>query len=116
VGAFVYRTIDDLEAILAYCAGARRAVVVGGGLLGLEAARAVLDSGIETHVVEVAARLMPRQLDGHASELLERAVRGMGVKLHLDKRMTRVLGDPCVTGVEFYEGQTLDSDLAIFPP
>ena len=114
VGAFVYRTIDDLDAILAYSQGACRAVVVGGGLLGLEAARAVLDSGIETHVVEVAPRLMPRQLDGPASEFLERAVRGMGVRLHLDKRMTRILGDSHVTGVAFYEGEVLDADLVIF--
>jgi nitrite reductase (NADH) large subunit len=113
-GAFVYRTIDDLDAILAYSEGSRRAVVIGGGLLGLEAARALHDSGLETHVVEVAARLMPRQLDAPASELLERAVRAMGVRLHVDKRMTRVLGDACVTGVEFDEGETLDADMVVF--
>jgi nitrite reductase (NADH) large subunit len=113
-GTFVYRTIDDLDAILAYCAGARRAIVVGGGLLGLEAARAVLDSGLETHVVEVAPRLMPRQLDGTASDLLARAVRAMGVELHVDQQMTRILGDTCVTGIEFTEGETLDTDVVIF--
>lgn len=61
-GVFVYRTIEDLDAILAHAAGATRAAVIGGGLLGLEAARAVVDSGLQTHVVEVAPRLMPRQL------------------------------------------------------
>ena len=78
-GVFVYRTIEDLEAILTYSTQARRAAVIGGGLLGLEAARAVLDAGLETHVVEVAPRLMPRQLDGAASALLEKTIRDLGV-------------------------------------
>ena len=62
-GVFLYRTIEDLERIAAYAEKAKRAAVLGGGLLGLEAAKAVLDLGLETHVVEFAPRLMPRQLD-----------------------------------------------------
>jgi len=112
-GLFVYRTIEDLDAILASSAQARRAVVIGGGLLGLEAARAVLDSGLETHVVEVAPRLMPRQLDGAASALLEHTIRMLGVHVHLDKRITRLLGDARVTGVEFSGGEVLEADLVI---
>jgi nitrite reductase (NADH) large subunit len=112
-GVFVYRTIEDLDAILAYSESARRAAVIGGGLLGLEAARAVLDSGLETHVVEVAPRLMPRQLDGQASALLERSIRAMGVKLHLDKRIASLLGGPAVTGIEFSDGERLSADLVI---
>jgi nitrite reductase (NADH) large subunit len=112
-GVFVYRTIADLDAILDYSKEARRAVVIGGGLLGLEAARAVLDSGLETHVVEVAPRLMPRQLDGPASALLERAIRGMGVHVHLDKHIARLLGDPAVRGIEFSDGESVETDLVI---
>ncbi len=112
-GVFVYRTIEDLEAILTYSTQARRAAVIGGGLLGLEAARAVLDAGLETHVVEVAARLMPRQLDGVASALLERTIRELGVEVHIDKRITRILGDDAVRGIEFSDGEVLDADMVI---
>ncbi len=112
-GVFVYRTIEDLEAILAYSARARRAAVIGGGLLGLEAARAVLDAGLETHVVEVAPRLMPRQLDGAASALLERTIRELGVDVHLDRRITRLVGDEAVAGIEFSDGDSLDADIVI---
>src|SRR5688572_483367 len=60
-GVFVYRTIDDLQRIIDYAAHCKRCVVIGGGLLGLEAAKAAYDLGLETHVVEFATRLMPRQ-------------------------------------------------------
>jgi nitrite reductase (NADH) large subunit len=112
-GTFVYRTIEDLDAILAYSTRARRVAVIGGGLLGLEAARAVVDSGLETHVVEVAPRLMPRQLDGPASALLEGTIRSLGVHLHVGKHITRLLGGAVVTGIEFSDGETLDADLVI---
>jgi nitrite reductase (NADH) large subunit len=65
-GVFVYRTIEDLEAIAAWGRSSRRAAVIGGGLLGLEAAKAARDMGLETHVIEAAPRLMPRQLDAAA--------------------------------------------------
>jgi len=112
-GVFVYRTIEDLEAILTYSTQARRAAVIGGGLLGLEAARAVLDAGLETHVVEVAPRLMPRQLDGAASALLEKTIRDLGVDVHVDKRITRIVGDDAVAGIEFADGEVLDADMVI---
>ncbi|HTB78320.1 MAG TPA: nitrite reductase large subunit NirB [Polyangiaceae bacterium] len=112
-GVFVYRTIEDLEAILAYSKQARRAAVIGGGLLGLEAARAVLDAGLATHVVEVAPRLMPRQLDEAASALLEQTIRELGVEVHVDKRITKIRGDDAVTGIEFLNGEALDADMVI---
>jgi nitrite reductase (NADH) large subunit len=112
-GLFVYRTIEDLEAILAHTKHARRAAVIGGGLLGLEAARAVVDSGLETHVIEVAPRLMPRQLDSVASALLQRSVESLGVRVHTDKRIARVLGNGAVSGIEFADGETLDADIVI---
>jgi len=112
-GVFVYRTIEDLDAILAHCKNARRAAVIGGGLLGLEAARAVLDSGLETHVIEVAPRLMPRQLDAVASSLLEDTIRSLGVEVHLDRRIARIQGDGAVTGIEFSDGEVLEADLLI---
>jgi NAD(P)H-dependent nitrite reductase large subunit/NAD(P)H-dependent nitrite reductase small subunit len=112
-GVFVYRTIEDLDAILEWAKSARRAVVIGGGLLGLEAARAVLDAGLHTEVIEVASRLMPRQLDVAASKLLEEAVVRSGVRVHLDKRITALAGDGAVERVELDGGESVDGDLVI---
>ena len=72
LGVFLYRTIEDLERIIAYAKKVKKAAVIGGGLLGLEAAKATLDLGLETHVVEFAPRLMPRQVDDAGSRLLVR--------------------------------------------
>lgn len=119
-GVFVYRTIEDLEAIVRYSADAlgygrrARVAVVGGGLLGLEAARAVLDAGLEAHVVEVAPRLMPRQLDTPGAALLERTIRSLGVEVHLDKRITGIRGDACVAGIDLADGARLEVDIVIF--
>jgi nitrite reductase (NADH) large subunit len=112
-GVFVYRTIEDLDGIIEYGQGSRRVAVIGGGLLGLEAARAVLDAGLETHVIEVAPRLMPRQLDSAASALLERTIRDLGVTVHLDKRLARISGGDKVDGIEFVGGDRLDVDMII---
>jgi nitrite reductase (NADH) large subunit len=112
-GVFVYRTIEDLEGILEHAARSRRAAVIGGGLLGLEAARAVKDCGLETHVVEVAPRLMPRQLDPTASALLEETIRDMGVHVHVDKRLVRIVGGEQVEAIEFVDDERLDVDMVI---
>ncbi len=107
-GVFVYRTLDDLEAIIDFATGARRCAVLGGGLLGLEAARAALDLGLEPHVIELAPRLMPRQLDAAGSRLLEDAVRRLGVIVHLGRAPLALTGDGRVSGVRFADG-----DLAV---
>ncbi len=112
-GVFVYRTIEDLEAILARVSISRSAVVIGGGLLGLEAARAVLDAGLETHVVEIAPRLMPRQLDATASAMLEKTVRSLGVRLHVGERVLAFEGNGAVEAVELAGAGTIDADLVI---
>src|SRR6185503_4423584 len=91
-GVFAYRTIEDLDAILDCCEGAQRAAVIGGGLLGLEAARAVLDAGVETHVIEVAPRLMPRKLDAAGAALLESRIRRLGVVVHLGAQVAAFTG------------------------
>src|SRR5450755_272755 len=77
-GCFVYRTIDDLEAIGAAAASASVGVVIGGGLLGLEAANALRNLGLETHVVEMAPRLMPLQVDDMGGAILRRHIEGLG--------------------------------------
>ncbi|HEY5947966.1 MAG TPA: nitrite reductase large subunit NirB [Kofleriaceae bacterium] len=111
-GAFVYRTIDDLDEILRWTAGAQRAAVIGGGLLGLEAARAVLETGIDTHVIEAAPRLMPRQLDAAGAALLARRIRQLGVTLHLGAQITGIGGDELVRSVQLGD-QRLGVDMVI---
>ena len=90
-GCFVYRTLDDLDAIRAHCSGARRGVVVGGGLLGLEAANALRSLGLETSVVEFAPRLMPAQVDAAGGETLRRHIEALGVSVHLATATTAIL-------------------------
>ncbi len=84
-GVFVYRTIEDLEKILAYAGKAASAAVVGGGLLGLEAAKAVRDLGLETHVVEFAPGSCPARVDDAGSKTLLDKIMGMNVRVHLGK-------------------------------
>src|SRR5688572_26948657 len=79
---FVYRAIEDLEAIRAAASNARTGTVIGGGLLGLEAAKALHDLGLETHVVEFAPRLMALQLDDSGARLLRRKIEALGVRVH----------------------------------
>ena len=112
-GIYVYRTIEDLDAILNHAMTVRRAVVIGGGLLGLEAARAVKDFGLETHVIEVASRLMPRQLDIAAGALLEQSIRDLGVIVHIDRRIVQFAGETSVKGVELSDGETIEAELVI---
>ncbi|HEX9296427.1 MAG TPA: FAD-dependent oxidoreductase, partial [Polyangiaceae bacterium] len=81
-GCFVYRTIDDVAAIRSWAAGARVGAVIGGGLLGLEAAKALRSLGLETHVLERAPRLMPVQVDDGGGLALRRRVEELGVFVH----------------------------------
>jgi nitrite reductase (NADH) large subunit len=113
LGVFLYRTIDDLERIIAYGARCRRAAVIGGGLLGLEAAKAAHDLGLETHVIEFAPRLMPRQIDDAGSRLLVRRIENLGVHVHLATATRAVLGNGAVSGLAFDGDQTLDVEMVI---
>ncbi len=112
-GVFVYRTIDDLGAIRAWARNARRAAVIGGGLLGLEAAKAVLDLGLEAHVVEFADRLMPRQLDRAGALLLRDAIEALGVRVHLGMATEEIAGEEQVRALRFLDQPELAVDLVI---
>lgn len=112
-GVFVYRTINDLEQIIAYAKNSKRAAVIGGGLLGLEAAKAAYDLGLETHVIEFAPRLMPRQVDDAGSKVLVEKIEQLGVQVHLNKGTKEILGDGIVRGMKFNDGSTLDVDMVI---
>jgi nitrite reductase (NADH) large subunit len=112
-GVFVYRTIEDLEQIIAYGEQVKKAAVIGGGLLGLEAAKAAYDLGLETHVVEFAARLMPRQLDDGGSRVLVGKINDLGVQVHLNKNTKEVLGNGKVEGMIFADGGELDAKMIV---
>jgi nitrite reductase (NADH) large subunit len=113
-GVFVFRTIDDCSEISAYAQECDRAVVIGGGLLGLEAARGLLSHGLEVTVVEVAPYLMIQQLDAAAAALLKRKLETMGVHILLETATTHLLGDGNkVTGLRFKDGSTLETDMVV---
>jgi NAD(P)H-dependent nitrite reductase large subunit len=112
-GVFVFRTLDDCEAIMNYAGSGKRAVVIGGGLLGLEAARGLLNLGAEVHVVHLMSHLMEVQLDAPAGAALKRSMEAMGVKVHLNKNTTAILGDGRVAGLRFSDGETLDCEMVV---
>ena len=109
----MFRTIDDCQKIAGYATKCRRAAVIGGGLLGLEAARGLLNYGCEVHVIHLSTRLMDAQLDEIGGEMLGAAIEKMGVKVHLQKSTTAVLGDEMVTGLQFKDGSVLDCDMVV---
>ncbi len=113
---FVYRTIEDLEMITAAAEnGAKIGAVVGGGLLGLEAAKAIKDLGLEAHVVEFAPRLMAVQVDDGGGSLLKDKIKDLGVGVHLSKATSRIIaGEQCTHRMEFADGAHLETDLVIF--
>src|SRR5215472_17155182 len=112
-GVFVYRTIEDLEKISAYGKRAKRAAVIGGGLLGLEAAKAAYDLGLETHVIEFAPRLMPRQIDEAGSRVLVKQIEDLGVQVHLNKVTKEIHGNGKVEGMTFVDGARLDVEMVV---
>lgn len=105
-GCFVYRTIEDLEAISAASRRATSGIVIGGGLLGLEAANALVQLGLDTHVVEMAPRLMPVQLDGAAGSTLVRHIEKLGVKVHTGVLTEEIEGGSSVTGLRVRQAGT----------
>ncbi|PHS66383.1 MAG: nitrite reductase (NAD(P)H) [Thalassobium sp.] len=111
----VYRTIEDLEAISASAAVSKTGVVVGGGLLGLEAANALKQAGLETHVVEFAPRLMAVQLDEGGGQLLRRKIEDLGVTVHTEKNTKEiVVGQECRYRMNFADGSFLETDMILF--
>jgi nitrite reductase [NAD(P)H] large subunit len=112
-GVFAFRTPADCDAIAARARQARRAVVIGGGLLGLEAARGIAGLGCATTVVHLVDRLMERQLDGAAAALLLEAMRELDVDVRLEAQTTALAGDGRVEGVRFADGSELAADLVV---
>ncbi len=113
-GVFAFRTIDDCNGIMETAKRSKRAAVIGGGLLGLEAARGLMNHGCEVHVIHLGKHLMDAQLDATGGAILRATMEKMGVTIHLGKSTTEILGgDGPVTGLAFKDGSTLDCDMVV---
>jgi nitrite reductase (NADH) large subunit len=117
-GVFVYRTIEDLDAIRESAGkagrGRRAALVIGGGLLGLEAAKALRDMGLSPHVVEMGPRLMPLQVDEGGGGLLRRLVTGLDVTVHTGTSTEAIEPDGDRLFARLGNGTELELDLVVF--
>ncbi len=114
-GAFVYRTIEDLENIEAYAQQCKTGVVIGGGLLGLECANALQNLGLETHVVEFAPRLMPVQIDDAGGTVLKDKIEALGVRVHTSKSTTDIVSENGkIVKMQFADGGELTTDMIVF--
>ncbi|MEK6547940.1 MAG: nitrite reductase large subunit NirB [Bacteroidota bacterium] len=113
-GVFLYRTIEDLEMMQAWAPKAKSGAVIGGGLLGLEAAKAMIDLGIsDTHVIEFAPRLMPRQIDEAGSAILQSKLETLGLSIHTAKNTAEIVGGSHITGMRFQDDSLLEVDMLI---
>lgn len=111
----VYRTLEDLDSIRASADGVKTGVVVGGGLLGLEAANALKSLGLDAHVVEFAPRLMPVQLDSDGGALLKHKIEELGVQVHTEKATTEIVeGEEARLRMNFSDDTHLETDLIVF--
>ena len=112
---FVYRTIEDLEGMQASGAHSKTGVVVGGGLLGLECAKALRDLGLETHVVEFAPRLMTVQVDDGGGRVLRSKIEALGVHVHTSRNTVEITdGATARHRMVFADGTHLETDMIVF--
>jgi nitrite reductase (NADH) large subunit len=112
-GVYGFRTIDETRAMLDAVGRCKKAVVMGGGLLGLEAARALQGHGLHVELVHAMPHLMNMQLDAEAGAILKRSVESLGIAVHLDVFATDVSGTDHVEGVGLADGRRIDADLLV---
>jgi nitrite reductase (NADH) large subunit len=115
IGVFTLRTLDDADALLARTIPGATAVIVGGGLLGLEAARALAERGTKVTVIEFASRLLPNQLDERSAEMLVEHLRNLGVTVLLSGESQEIVpGEHGATGVLLKDGRLAQGDFILF--
>jgi nitrite reductase (NADH) large subunit len=113
-GVFVFRSLDDCREIAEYAKGCRgRAAIIGGGLLGLEAARGLQNHGVQVDVIHRGGHLMNQQLDPQAGAILKSTMEQMSIGVLLGKNTTAVLGEERVTGLRFADGSVLACDMVV---
>jgi nitrite reductase (NADH) large subunit len=112
-GVFVLRTLDDARAIKAYAGDIRSVVVIGGGLLGLETARALLSLELDVAVLESEPRLLPRQLDEEGAQVLQGRLEAMGLRFLINAQTEAILGNERVTGVQLKDGHVVEGEMVL---
>jgi nitrite reductase (NADH) large subunit len=112
-GVFTFRTLDDARGMIRYARDHERAVVIGGGLLGLEAARGLLNHGLQVTLVHAAGHLMNTQLDEQGGAILKSSVEKLGITVELNAMTTHVLGKDSVKGIRFKDGREIPSDMVV---
>jgi nitrite reductase (NADH) large subunit len=112
-GVLTFRDVDDVNAIAASKAAGTRVVVIGGGLLGLEAAYGLAKAGARVSLLHLMDRLMERQLDHRAALMLQRAVEARGIAVRLQAQTARIAGNGKVEGVELRDGTTIAADAVV---
>jgi len=113
-GTFLFRTIDDSIQIAEYAKKCQKAVVIGGGLLGLEAARGLMTHNLDVMIVEAAPQLMPAQLDLESSQLLKNSMESMGIHMNLGMITTGIVTkENCVSGIKFKDGSSHQTDMVV---
>ena len=113
-GIFGFRNLADCRHIAAYASGKRRAAVIGGGLLGLECARALARFNLEVHIFHHASHLMNQQIDPPAGVILKSQIEKIGIQVHLEAELRAIAGEQSVTGLEFDGGQAMACEMVVF--
>ncbi|MFO7797886.1 MAG: FAD-dependent oxidoreductase [Promethearchaeati archaeon] len=114
-GVFTLRNIDDAYTIRNYIKekNCEKAIIIGGGLLGLELSKQIKNTGLDTRVIEFFPRLLPRQLDVDCANMLKKDVEDMGITVELDAKTETILGNSYVEGVKLKNGNQYDADLIL---
>jgi nitrite reductase (NADH) large subunit len=112
-GVFSFRTIEDCQQMLETSKQYKKAVVIGGGVLGLEAARGLLNLGMEVNIVHISPFIMERQLDETAAKMLQTELEKQGMKFLLEKQTEEIVGERRIEGLRFTDGTTVDADLLV---
>lgn len=112
-GVIAFRTIEDCQMMVETAKRYKKAVVIGGGLLGLEAARGLLNLGMDVHVVHIADYLMERQLDRTAAKMLQAELEVQGMKFLLEKHTAEIAGEGRVERLVFKDGTEVEADLVV---
>jgi len=112
-GVFCFRTIEDTRRMIRYARDHEHVVVIGGGLLGLEAARGLQGHGMQVTLLHAASHLMNQQLDAQAGEILRRSVEQLGITVHVEARTTAILGREAVTGVRLDDDRLIECDMVV---
>jgi nitrite reductase (NADH) large subunit len=112
-GVFTFRTATDCFAIRDFAEGKKRAVLIGGGLLGLECARSLRALGLEVTILEAAQRMLPRQLDSEGAALLLRMIERMGINVRLNVQVAEIEGGDSISSISLRDGSEIPADLVV---